>query len=331
MSRVNGLVAAEAEARDEAIAAAQLATHTWLPAVQKKALLPTPDHPDTLNYLCRVIADADRPANNGVWEWIAGSDEWTYFSDNQDWVDENELDAEIDALPDGSTVELNADGKLAVKNGGIATAKIEDGAVTAAKIADGVLGPSQFTYVVDSNAALAAWANNTAGNNYTSVLIKPGTWSSSKEVNLTTSRTKVVVGMPESKLSFTSQYGLRYTSLVSGIESSMERVSVQMTSTGVCYGFSNCNNLTNCEAVLTSTNNIDSAGYSNCTNIINCQVAIKTVSGVGFCNCKGLLFNKPISGNRTTVYTDCYVLVNGTGALPMPNAEGGWNSTAAGA
>jgi hypothetical protein len=57
-------IAAEAEARDEAIAAAALANQTWLPAVETKAELAGPSTLDsTINYLCRVINDADTPAN----------------------------------------------------------------------------------------------------------------------------------------------------------------------------------------------------------------------------------------------------------------------------
>jgi len=57
-------------------------------------------------------------------------------------------------------------------------------------------GPTYaFTYVVDSNQKLADWANNVSGNDYTSVLIKSGTWSiTNKNINLDTTGTKVIVG-----------------------------------------------------------------------------------------------------------------------------------------
>ena len=52
-----------------------------------------------------------------------------------------------------------------------------------------------FTYIVDSNQKLSDWANNVSGNDYTSVLIKPGTWSiTNKNINLDTTGTKVIVG-----------------------------------------------------------------------------------------------------------------------------------------
>jgi hypothetical protein len=167
---------------DSAIADAQLSTHTWLPAVQTKADLPVPPKPDTLNYLCRVIADGTA-ANNGVWEWIAGADEWTYFSDNLDFVDETELQTALSskqdtlasgeniktinsesllgagnivvegAAPDGVTIEKNSAGKLAVKDGGISSAKIADSAVTSAKIAGNAVTAAKLAYTLDLSSA----------------------------------------------------------------------------------------------------------------------------------------------------------------------------------
>jgi hypothetical protein len=82
---------------------AQLATQTWLPAVNTKAALPVSGLVNTINYLCRVIADAD---NNGVYQAVAGWDDepvWTYFSDNADWIDELELKAAIDEHNENET------------------------------------------------------------------------------------------------------------------------------------------------------------------------------------------------------------------------------------
>jgi hypothetical protein len=73
---------------------AQLATQTWVRAVNLKSdLALITGLNKKLNYLCRVIADPVQ-ANNGVYQAIAGwsgSPVWTYFSDNQDWIDETEL------------------------------------------------------------------------------------------------------------------------------------------------------------------------------------------------------------------------------------------------
>ena len=75
---------------------AQLATQTWLRAVNTKAELPSGLN-NKINYLCRVIADPS-PENNGVYQAIAGwtsEPQWTFFSDNADWIDEIELDDAI--------------------------------------------------------------------------------------------------------------------------------------------------------------------------------------------------------------------------------------------
>jgi hypothetical protein len=155
-------------------------------------------------------------------------------------------------------------------------------------------GGEQFTFVVDSNDALAAWANNTAGNDYTSVLIMPGTWTSANGVNLTTAGTKVVYGMPGSKLSLTSQYGLRYTSRPSTNDYGVEGVNV----TGSNYDFYRCTNLTNC------TGTGSNYGFYNCTNLTNCT---GTGSNYGFYTCENLT---NCTGNE--FYT-CLNLTNCTG------------------
>ena len=61
-----------------------------------------------------------------------------------------------------------------------------------------------YTYVVDSDQALIDWANNdkNKGQDYTSVLIKNGVWTCNKGVNLTETRTEVIVGEAGSKLVF---------------------------------------------------------------------------------------------------------------------------------
>jgi hypothetical protein len=78
---------------------AQLATQTWLSAVRAVADLPVINLNKNINYLCRVIADPDQ-SKNGVYQCIAGWEDepvWTYFSDNADWVDENEMSEFVSA------------------------------------------------------------------------------------------------------------------------------------------------------------------------------------------------------------------------------------------
>jgi len=78
---------------------AQLATQTWLPAVNTVANLPVTEMNKNINYLCRTINDPDQ-SKNGVYQCIAGWDNepvWTFFSDDADWIDENEMAVSINA------------------------------------------------------------------------------------------------------------------------------------------------------------------------------------------------------------------------------------------
>jgi hypothetical protein len=94
---------------DNAIAGAQLATQTWLPAVYSVAELPDKTGEEK-NFLCRVINDPDS-SKNGVYQWVDDNDEWKwdYFSDNADFIDENELNTAIAAE---AQLRTNADNIL---------------------------------------------------------------------------------------------------------------------------------------------------------------------------------------------------------------------------
>ena len=92
--------------------------------------------------------------------------------------------------------------------------------------------------MVDSNAKLTAWANNdkSGGQDYTSVLIRKGTWTSSKGVNLDAAGTKVVVGEAGSKLVFNGvEKGLYYNDLPTGPDYYMRDVTVKNTGSGSGY------------------------------------------------------------------------------------------------
>ena len=219
---------------------------------------------------------------------------------------------------------------------------------------------TEFTFVVDSDDALAAWANNTAGNNYTSVLIKKGTWTSSKEVNLTTAGTKVVVGQAGSLLSFTSSYGLRYSSTPTTSDYWMMGVSVECTSSGdgfynctnltnctgigtygcyhcanltgctgsgTSYGFYSCTNLTNCTGNGRSTSSGYGVGFYNCTNLTNCtgNGTGSGYDGYGFNNCRIMMSCKPSGSSTTGVYYACYMHASGTADAVGDTAAGGYN------
>jgi hypothetical protein len=119
-------VTQEAQARDAAIAAAQLDTQKWLSAVETKAELPDPTSLErTVGYLCRVMKDPDA-ANTGVWQLVAGADEWSFFSDNLDFVDETELQAAVAA-----EAALREAAEAALQGSIDAEAQARDGADTA--------------------------------------------------------------------------------------------------------------------------------------------------------------------------------------------------------
>jgi hypothetical protein len=76
---------------------AELATQKWLPSVETKADLPQPSTLDpSTGYLCRV-RDDETKTNNGVWQLIAGAEDWNYFSDNLDFIDPEELAQALEA------------------------------------------------------------------------------------------------------------------------------------------------------------------------------------------------------------------------------------------
>jgi hypothetical protein len=83
--------------------AAQLATQTWLPAVETVAAFDEiTGLNNNINYLCRVIKDPDN-SKNGVYQCVAGWADvpvWTFFSDNADWIDETELAEAVDSAID---------------------------------------------------------------------------------------------------------------------------------------------------------------------------------------------------------------------------------------
>ena len=153
----------------------------------------------------------------------------------------------------------------------------------------------RYTFVVDSSAALTAWANNdrSGGKDYTSVLIRKGTWTSSKGVNLTAAGTKVVVGEAGSKLVFNGgEKGLYYATVPTGPEYHMCGVTVESTVTGntvTGYGFDSCVNLTNCSGTVTGGAGTG-YGFWSCVNLTNCSGTGTGTNGAGagFWSCVNL-------------------------------------------
>jgi hypothetical protein len=85
-------------ATQNAINAAKLGGQTWLSSVQTREDLEAKDIPDpAVNYLCSVTND-EKPTNNGVWQHIANSTEWTYYSSGRDFVTILELNGAINGV-----------------------------------------------------------------------------------------------------------------------------------------------------------------------------------------------------------------------------------------
>jgi hypothetical protein len=192
--------------------------------------------------------------------------------------------------------------------------------------------PLPFTFVVDSDAALAAWANVEAEKNYSHVLIKSGTWTSALAVNLTAAGTKAVVGQAGNLLSFTSQYGLKYDALAAD-DCWIQGVNVALDYRGhgniQANGFYYCAQLSNCTAMVLGSGYAPGIGFYYCNNIINCMGITGARlggadgdggSGAGFYQCRYMLFNKSDS------YTNCFMSTGSeyTNAV-NDTAAGGWN------
>ena len=200
----------------------------------------------------------------------------------------------------------------------------------------------RYTYVVDSDAALTAWANNdkSSGQDYTSVLIRKGTWTSSKGVNLTAAGTKAVVGEAGSKLVFNNvAKGLYYDAVPTGPEYYMRGVTVVVTiqATGEITGnsFYNCANLTNCTGSTSVTGDglgqVTSNSFDTCKNLIGCTgtgtgtnpVESRRYNGLGrgFYNCANLT---NCTGNGSGVHeaTGFFNCTNVTNCTGIGNSDG---------
>ena len=213
---------------------------------------------------------------------------------------------------------------------------------------------AKFTYVVDSNAKLAAWINNTSGNDYTSVLIKSGTWEAGNNtLNLTTTGTKVVEGEYGSVLHFTSATCVKYDALPADLQCYMKGVSLLVETTAAGYGsFQNIINMYNCYVHVVGSNGSPSngIGFNGCYNLIECTGLVEgarismpfsacrkllycrgqgtgTTSGYGFRACFGVHMCEKLGVCTTQVFFGCKPGVASTEGDIADTAAGGWNNT----
>lgn len=207
----------------------------------------------------------------------------------------------------------------------------------------------EYTFIVDSDEALAAWANNAVGNDYSHVFIKKGTWTSNKEVNLTNAGTKVVVGQAGSLLAFSSQWGFSYNIRPTTTDYWMFGVNVSSANLSLTYSncFNRCFNLTNCTGSSKSNGNAYAfldcvlltnccgtgeapdycAGFYTCKRLLNCiGGGIGTGTKWGYYTCKVMIMCW-VSGSYSTPYNNCYMKESGTDYPVANTAEGGWNAS----
>lgn len=143
-----------------------------------------------------------------------------------------------------------------------------------------------FTYVVDSDESLAAWVNNDPGNDYSCVLIKKGEWTSSKNLDLTITGTKIIIGEADSKLIFniaesTQSTAILYSTIPEINEHFMFNVNLVCNREENAIGFNQCVNLYNCSV---EANGGRASGFYKCENVINC---------VAKCNATGTEYSVP--------------------------------------
>ena len=173
-----------------------------------------------------------------------------------------------------------------------------------------------YTFVVDSNEALAEWANNdrSKGQDYTSVLIKKGEWTCATGVNLTTAGTKVVNGEAGSLLIFGPMEACLYYDIVPDNDCYMKGLTVK-NGRGA-YSFVKCINLENCIAL--ESNTYDLKNITNCTandfrqgeNYFNCTAnCFWGCRNLSKCTAEHLSTGKGGYGFRS-----CYNLIDCNGA-----------------
>ncbi len=171
-----------------------------------------------------------------------------------------------------------------------------------------------YTFVVDSDEKLAAWAGAASGKDYSHVLIKRGTWAMANAdgINLTAAGTITVTGEGGSLIrnvvnSTGSVYGLHYDALpelgqgygMFGVNVDVENTTDDVAANNPIFCFANCSNLINCNASgrnhSSAINQNTVAGFYSCEQLSHCCADMtETCSttgvspgcvGFAFCGC----------------------------------------------
>ena len=192
-------------------------------------------------------------------------------------------------------------------------------------------GAGPYTFIIDSDAALAAWADNTPGNDYSRILIKAGTWTLDRSIasgteespnafiDISDGRTLSVVGETGSRIILTNTELL--ASWVCGIRGRVTGLFPALNNPGSDFFFENVS----VNFIYSGTGSSNS-GFLNCSNLSNCTGSGSGSNSTGFRNCRTGFGNRngPASIANGT-FSNCFMEQN-TGSTPWDNtASGGWN------
>jgi hypothetical protein len=204
-----------------------------------------------------------------------------------------------------------------------------------------------FTYVVDSDQKLADWANNVTSNgqDYTSVLIKKGTYSArcdrdgANGINLTQSGTKVIVGETGSVITMhndtvdttnTTKVYFSYDNVPDGVDYLIYNVTLNYNSRYYAspypanYAFKNCRSIKKCKVTNISSSNHRGLGRSfyGCYDIEDCEAIEADNADGSFTNC---FLVKKCKANKQFVSSFSSPTAI-TGYECANTLEGGWNT-----
>jgi len=320
-----------------------------------------------INYLCKVIAD---PVKSGVYQAVAGWENepvWALFDDAVDFVNEQELAAHTENQANPHRVTKSQVGLENVTNdaqvkrsemgvaSGVATLG-PSGKVLLSQLPDntgdgGNINAMSFTFVIDSDQALADWANDEPGNDYSRVLIKAGTWTLNTAlsggddedpvavIDISDGRTKSVVGESGSKIVIVNAISGSDSAVAAikgpvtgsypnlecpGADYFFRNVNVEMNYTAnyteediLFYSpiiFYRCANMEACKGGGATFDISCGAAFFFCLNTTNCDSDIE--GGCGFVLCVNTI--NAVSDSPTDFYL-CDNLINCKGNGPAIN------------
>lgn len=196
----------------------------------------------------------------------------------------------------------------------------------------------EFTYIVNSDASLEYWLSNKAsgessgGDDFTSVLIKKGTWTNTNlfgSVTLDTIGTLYVEGEVGSKLCL--KQSLSYNS--PSPECSMYNVNVEATGRRAgsqTFAFYQCANLIHCVGKAIGMS-VGGKAFTECKNLTHCVGTgncDNSVFGYGFSGCIGVRNCEAGGHCGQGVFTLCYASHTDDSTYACADtANGGFNDT----